>query len=227
MTGASVITAIRGQERDRERVNIFVDGEFALALTAEMAVLEGLRIGSTITLERIAELQAKDEQSKAVNAALHLLTVRPRSVREIRTRLKQKGFSEPAIDLAISKAEGWNYVDDEAFARFWVENREANRPRGRRLLELELRAKGVDREIVRNVIDDAEIDERPDAAELARSKLRSYAGLEPEVARRRLAGYLARKGYGFDIVKYAMAEAMDGPIDDDDSGVSADSATGP
>jgi len=213
----STITAIKAQERDRERVNIFVDGEFAFPLTAEMAVLEGLRIGSEITPDLIAELQVKDEQSKAVNSALLLLTTRPRSIKEIRTRLRQKGFSAAAIDAALAKAEGWNYVDDEAFARFWVENREANRPRGRRLLEQELRDKGVDREIVRNVIDDADIDERAAAAELAKVKLRSYSNLEPEVARRRLTGFLARKGYGFDIVKHALAEAMATPLDDDET----------
>ena len=217
MSNESVITAIKGQQHDRERVNVFVDGEYAFAVTAEMAVLEGLRIGQPITPARIAELQAKDEQSKAVNSALLLLTTRPRSIKEIRTRLKQKGYSAPAIDAAIEKAEGWNYVDDEAFARFWVENREANRPRGRRLLEQELRDKGVDREIVRNVIDEAGINEIEAATELARSKLRSYAKLEPEVARRRLAGFLVRKGYNFDVVKHALATAMGGELEPEES----------
>ncbi len=217
MSSTSIITAITGQQHDRERVNIFVDGEFAIALTAEMSVMEGLRIGSEITPERIAELQVKDEQSKAVNSALLLLTTRPRSIKEIQTRLKQKGFSAPAIEAAIARAEGWNYVDDEAFARFWVENREANRPRGRRLLEQELRDKGVDREIVRNAIDNAELDEKTAATELARAKMRSYSNLEPEIVRRRLTGFLARKGYGFDVVKHALSEAMAAPLDDDES----------
>jgi regulatory protein len=208
MAHESIITAIKGQERDHERVNIFVDGEFAFALTAEMSVLEGLRIGDAITPERIAELQAKDEQSKAVNSALLLLTSRPRSVKELRTRLKQKGYSPAAIEAAIAKVEGWNYVDDEAFARFWVENRGANRPRGKRLLEQELRQKGVDRAIVQHAIDDANVDERDDATRLAMTKMRSYAGLDPETAKRRLSGFLARKGYGYDVIKQALAAAL-------------------
>ena len=204
----SVITAIKQQERDKERVNVFVDGDFAFALTAEMAYLEGLKIGEAITPERIAELQAKDEQSKAINSALLLLASRPRSVNELRVRLKQKGFPEPAIDAAIARVEGWNYVDDEAFARFWVENRGANRPRGRRLLEQELRQKGVDREIAHHAIEDAGLDERADAVQLARAKLRSYANLDPETARRRLSGFLARKGYGYDVIKPALDAAL-------------------
>lgn len=208
MANESIITAIKSQERDRERVNVFVDDEFTLALTAEMAVLEGLRIGASITPERIAELQAKDEQSKAISSALLLLASRPRSIKEIQSRLRQKGFSPGAIAAAIEKAEGWNYVDDEAFARFWVENRGSNRPRGRRLLEQELRQKGVDREIVQHAIDDAGLNEREDAAQLARAKLRSYANLDPEAARRRLSGFLARKGYGFDVIKHALSEAL-------------------
>lgn len=203
-----VITAIKAQERDKERVNIFVDGEFAFALTAEMAYLEGLRIGDEITPERIAELQAKDEQSKAVNAALSLLTTRPRSIQELRTRLRQKGFSDAAIEAAIAKAAGWHYVDDDAFARFWVENRGANRPRGRRLLEQELRQKGVGREVAGRAIDDAGLDERADAVALAKAKLRSYANLDAATARRRLSGFLARKGYGYDVIKPALDEAL-------------------
>jgi regulatory protein len=204
----SVITAIKQQERDKERVNVFVDGDFAFALTAEMAYLEGLKIGEAITPERIAELQAKDEQSKATNSALLLLTSRPRSVKELRTRLKQKGYSEGAIDAAIAKVEGWHYVDDDAFARFWVENRGANRPRGRRLLEQELRQKGVDREIAQHAIEDAGLDERADAIQLARAKMRSYANLDRETARRRLSGFLARKGYGYDVIKPALDETL-------------------
>lgn len=213
----SVITDIKRQQHDRERVNVFIDGEFAFAVTAEIAILEGVRIGLSLSAEEIAALQTRDEQSKATNSAVVLLTSRPRSVKEIRTRLKQKGYSEPAIETALERLEGWNYVDDEAFAKFWVENREANRPRGRRLLEQELREKGIDREIVRQAIDDAGIDERAAAVELARTKARSYAGLEPEVAKRRLSGFLARKGYNFDVVKHAISETLGAHSDDEDA----------
>ena len=108
-----------------------------------------------------------------------------------------------------------HYVDDADFARYWVENREANRPRGRRLLEQELRHKGVDREIVRTAIDAAEPDEFAAALDLAHGKLRSYANLDPQVARRRLAGFLGRRGYGFDVIGPVLQRVFSEDEDDE------------
>jgi regulatory protein len=135
----SLITAIEPQQRDPERVSVFLNGAFAFGLPALVAVQESLRVGDELSEDQIARLRALDEQAKAVNAAMNLLARRPRSEREIRDRLKRKGYPPETIDAAVAKLEGWRYLDDEAFARFWVENREANKPRGRRLLEQELR----------------------------------------------------------------------------------------
>jgi regulatory protein len=198
------ITAIETQQRDPERVNVFIDGAFAFGLPALVAVQEALRVGDELTEEQIARLRALDEQAKAVNAAMNLLASRPRSEREVRNRLKRKGYPPETIDAAVAKLEGWRYLDDEAFARYWVENREANKPRGRRLLEQELRLKGVDRETIRQTIDETELDEASAALSLGRNKLRTYGKLEPQVARRRLGAFLVRRGYRYDVVKPAL-----------------------
>jgi regulatory protein len=198
------ITAIETQQRDPERVNVFLDGAFAFGLPALAAAEEGLRVGDYLTEKQIERLRALDEQSKAVNAAMNLLARRPRSEREVRDRLKRKGFPPETIDAAVAKLEGWRYLDDEAFARYWVENREANKPRGRRLLEQELRLKGVDRETVRQTIADSDLNEASAALQLGRTKLRTYGTLDPVVARRRLASFLIRRGYGYDVVKPAL-----------------------
>jgi len=198
---AGRITALETQARDANRVNVFLDGAFACGLHGELAASEGLAVGDELSAERVAALQAMDDVSKATEAALRLLTVRPRSEREVRDRLRRKGYGAAAIDATIAKLEGWRYLDDAEFARAWVANREANQPRGRRLLEQELRQKGVEREVVRDTIEAADLDEAQTALDLGRAKLRSYASLDPAVARRRLGSYLARRGYGYDIVR--------------------------
>jgi regulatory protein len=209
------ITAIRQQQRDPERVNVFLDGAFAFGLPLIVVAEESLKVGDFLSSAQIVHLEALDEQAKAVGSALNLLARRPRSEREVRARLRQKGYPPETIDLAITKLEGWRYVDDEAFARYWVENREANKPRGRRLLEQELRLKGVDRETIRETIADADLDERQAALELGRTKLRSYRNLEPAVAQRRLGSFLARRGYGYDVVKPVLAELFGDPETDE------------
>ena len=200
------ITAIERQKRNPERVNLYLDGTFAMGLPLDAVADFGLRTGLTLTPMQIAELKVLDDTAKATDAAIRLLTARPRAVREIRDRLRRKEYDHETIERVIERLRDWRYIDDEAFARYWVENRESNRPRGRRLLEQELRLKGVERETVSHAIEDAEIDERAGALEIARAKLRSYRGEEEAVARRRLGGFLARRGYGYDVVKPVLDE---------------------
>jgi regulatory protein len=215
---------MKSQVRDPERVSVFIDGAFSFGISLEVALAEGVRVGEVLDAERVKSLVAKDEAGRATGSALNLLTSRPRSSQEVRTRLKQKGFAEPAIEEAMERLENWHYIDDADFARYWVENREANRPRGRRLLEQELRHKGVDREVARSAIDAAEPDEFAAALELATGKMRSYANLDPQVARRRLAGFLGRRGYGFDVIGPVLLRVF-GEQDEDDEATNEDDST--
>lgn len=210
MTGGERrITAIERQKRNPERVNVYLDGAFAFGLPVDAVLSHGLRAGMTLEPAQIEELKELDETAKALDAAIRLLTARPRAVREITDRLRRKAYDDETIARVIAKLRDWRYIDDEAFARYWVENREANRPRGRRLLEQELRQKGIARETVGEVIDEAEIEEQTGAMEIARAKLRSYRALEPAVARRRMGAFLARRGYGFGVIKPVLDELFD------------------
>lgn len=202
------VTAIKPQVRDPERVNVFIDEQFAFGMGSQVSLDMGLRVGENVDAARIAALRAADDIGKATNAALNLLAMRPRSIREIRDRLRQKDYAPAAIDAAIEKLEGWNYVDDADFARFWVENRVTHRPRGRRLLAQELWQKGIDRETATEAIEESDLDEHQAALDIARSKMRSYAGLERAVVYRRLGGLLGRRGFGYDVVKPVLDEVL-------------------
>ena len=136
---AGEITRIVHQQRNPERVSIYIDGEFAFGLPATEVVSRGLQRGQRLTLEQATELAAVDEGSRATDAAIQFLSHRPRSEREVRDRLRKRQYSEAAIEIAIEKTRGWGYINDESFAEFWVENRLRHRPRGARLLSQELR----------------------------------------------------------------------------------------
>ncbi len=202
------VTAIKPQVRDPERINVFIDEQFAFGMGSQISLDMGLHVGEQLDAGRIAALQAAEDLGKATNAALNLLAMRPRSIREIRDRLREKAYGPEAIDAAIEKLEGWNYVDDADFARFWVENRVTHRPRGKRLLAQELWQKGIDRETAEEAIDESDLDEHEAALAIARSKMRSYAGLERAVVYRRLGGLLGRRGFGYDVVKPVLDEVL-------------------
>lgn len=205
------ITAIERQKRNPERVNVSLNGVFAFAIPVTAVLDFSLRTGVDITPQQIETLKELDDIAKATDSAIRLLTARPRSVREVQSRLRRKAFDDATIERVIERLKDLRYIDDEAFARFWVENRESNRPRGRRLLEQELRSKGIEREIVANTIEDAGIDERAGALEIARAKLRSYQDLDPEVVKRRLGAFLARRGYGYSVIKPVLTELLSDP----------------
>lgn len=205
---SGTISAIKGQQRNPERVNIYLDGVFAFAMTREDALLQGVRIGRELSLDEIAEFRARDTVSKAVEAALRLLTVRPRTEKELRDRLRHKGYEPSAIDDAIERIEGWGYLDDAAFARLWVANRVEHRPRGKRMLTQELREKGVDRETIAETIDEAEIDEVAAAVAVAEKSARKMSSLDPIVVRRRLMGQLARRGFDYSTIKTALDRVL-------------------
>ncbi len=218
--GGGRITAITDQRHDPERVSIFLDGAFAFGLSRDVASNHQLAVGDELDPARVAALRSDDERAAATTAALAFLSSRPRSEHEVRTRLREKGFESGAIDAAIARLYEWRYLDDADFARRWVEQRATYHPRGRRLLEQELQHKGIDRQMAQETIGEAELDELSAALDLARSKLRSYRGLDGPVVRRRLGAFLARRGYGWDVVRPTLdtvldeAEEPNGPPDE-------------
>jgi regulatory protein len=202
------VTDLSPQARDRERLNVAIDGEFAFGIDRETALAEGLRVGEELDAARIAALLAADEVARATAAALAFLGYRPRTEREVRDRLRERGYAPETVEAVVARLHGWRYLDDAGFARSWVERRIEQHPRGRRLLEQELRRKGIDRELVRDTLDEAPLDEVAAATDLARKRAAAYAGDEPATARRRLGSYLQRRGFGYDAVRAALAAAL-------------------
>jgi regulatory protein len=211
---AGRITALRPTKRDPDRIAVDLDGSFAFALPATLVADERIDVGDLLDVDRVSALLAADQASRATEAALVFLGYRPRSEKEVRDRLRRGGYQQEAIEHAITRLHEWRYLDDADFARRWVENRTAHRPRGKRLLQQELRHKGIDGETARDAIDEADLDETGAAEALARRRLPAYAGDDPAAIRRRLGAYLARRGYGYDVIRIALDRAL-GEADDE------------
>lgn len=201
---SGTITAIETQQKRQHRVNIFLDGEFALGIHRDVALDAGLKVGDPIDEATFSKLHAKEQARAATEVAIRALTSRPRSEREIRDRLRQKGFEPPVVDQVVRQLQEWRYLDDADFARYWIENRDNNRPRGKRLLEQELRLKGVDRETIAEAFGEEERDELAAAMAVAERKASAMRSLPAEVRQQRLMGYLARRGFDYDTIKQVV-----------------------
>ena len=201
---AGKITALRAQAKDPQRVNVFVEGEFALGVSLTTITKAGLHVGKQLSAEEFVKLEQTESGDKAYLAALRFLEARPRSIAEVRARLGRKDYAPEAIDAAIARLAELELLDDTAFARYWVENRQAYRPRGVGALRDELRRKGIDADVTAEVLNDDALtgDEAAGAWGLARGALPKYTGSRDRNAfTRRMGSYLQRRGYTFDIIR--------------------------
>ena len=197
------ITAIEPQQKNPERVNIYLDGEFAFGLAAITAAW--LKVGQELGEERIASLKTADEGEVAYQKALHFLSYRPRSSAEVRQNLIKRGVNEGLTEETVNRLKEAGLLNDESFARAWVENRNAFRPRGKPALRVELRRKGLNDEIVQSVLD-TQVNEEALAFEAARKYARRLAGLEWQEFHRKLGGFLARRGFSYTTLAPVISE---------------------
>jgi regulatory protein len=198
---AGSITALEPQKRSRDRVNVYLDGVFAFGLAALVAA--NLRVGMALTDDEIVALRLADEVERAREKALNYLSYRPRSEAELQSHLLKSDFTEATVDEVLYRLREVGLVDDEAFARYWVDNRARFRPRGKRMLVHELRQKGVASGVIETAL--AEYDEGAAAQHVAEEQARRLAHLAPEVARRRLWDRLMRRGFSTDIIREVLA----------------------
>lgn len=190
------ITSVEPQTRvGSRRINLHLDGQYAFSLAEELAAT--LSVGMTLSDAEIADLQRRDSLHQVYEAALNLLTFRPRSVSELRSRLLRRSFDPELIDEALQKLKDQKVVDDQLFAQFWVENRMSHSPRGGRLLKAELRAKGVEREVIEDALPEAEEEEQA-AYRVAQRRARSLSKLEWQEFRHRLGDHLVRRGFDYE-----------------------------
>jgi regulatory protein len=195
------VTRLERQKRNKNRVNVYLDGEFAFGLN-EMDAAK-LSTGQQLSPSEVATLRESDAISKAFDKAVNLLSYRPRSKEEIRRRLAKKDYSEHAIAVAIERLERMGYLDDRAFATFWIENRNRHKPRGKRALRYELRRKGISDRIIRELLDEM-VDEKEGAYEAAQSRLRRMRGATEYEFKRKVGGFLQRRGFSYDAVNRAL-----------------------
>jgi regulatory protein len=196
-----VITGIERHKR-RRRVNLFVDGRFALALALTLSLEKGLHTGMTVSDDDLQTLREEDERRTAYDGAIRLLSYRPRSEKEIRMRLARRGIGPAIVEETAARLRQLHYLDDAAFAQFWRESRENVSPRSRRLIRSELLFKGVDAETATATVED--VDDEEAAYTAAAKRLRALDATDYDAFHRRLGGFLTRRGFSYDVTRRTL-----------------------
>ena len=194
---AGKITKLEFQKKNPDRVSVFLDGRFAFGLPAITAAR--LKRDQFLSDAEIESLQAEDTVETAYGRALNYLSYRPRSRAEVTRYLEKRDLSESQIETVVARLERAGLLDDEAFARFWVENRERNRPKGPRALRYELRNKGISNKTIERVL--VSVDVQDSAYRSAARKAQQLAHLDQGTFTKKMIQYLARRGFDYEVAR--------------------------
>ncbi len=197
---SGTITAIEPQARHANRFNLYLDHHFALGLSASVAA--SLHVGQPLSDEELAELERQEALEAAHEKALRFLEPRPRSTSEVKQHLLKKKVAADIAEQEIARLLQAGLVDDQAFARFWVENREEFRPRAVRALRFELKRKGLPDDAIREAI--GSVDESESAFRAGWARAQRWRELEHREFRDKLGAFLVRRGFSYETARQAV-----------------------
>ncbi len=212
------ITALSAQRNDPNRLNVMVDGKFRFSLDIYQVADLGIRVGREYEAAELDNLETESQFGKVYARALEYCLMRPHSAREVRDYLYKKTFSKkyknkktgvltdrPGVSKQITirvfdRLVQKNYIDDEKFARYWVENRHQRKGTSMRKLRAELQAKGVDMNIINRQLAESDRHDSDELVKIIQKKRSKYPDEQ------KFMHYLARQGFAFDDIKSALAE---------------------
>lgn len=197
------ITSIQVQVKNPNRYSVFVEGTYAFSLSAGALLESKLVNGQELTEADIRGFKKLSAEDKAFNLALAYVARRMRSVGELHDYFKRKDYAPELAEQILFKLKKLGFVDDMEFARRWAENRRSLKATSIKKLRLELRQKKVENDIIQNVLEEDETDERLVLRGLVekKRKLTKYRD-DPQ----KLMRYLASQGFSYDDIKSVLAD---------------------
>lgn len=199
-------------QRNKQRVNLYLDGKFAFGLSLDKVIKKGLAVGQNLTQQQIEKLFFSGQLEKLYHKTLNFLSYRPRSEKEVKDYLKKhlpQELRKKVEDKILTKLKKQKLIDDYKFSLWWIEQRLTFRPKGKRLLKSELFKKGISREIIDETL--STIDEQKLknlAKEMLKKKIKRSKNISKLELKKKLFSYLARRGFDFDVIKNVIDETL-------------------
>lgn len=207
------VTALTAQLRSPGRVNVFLDGKFSFSLDVTQIIEWGLATGKDITDAELEELRTESDFGKLYTRSLEYALTRPRSQREMKDYLWKKtrpvrkkdgstkeGMSQAVADRVLERLIERGYVDDEKFARFWIDNRNVRKGTSFKKLTQELRQKGVEPVLIESLLGSSERTNEAELRKILQKKRSRYD--DPQ----KLIAYLQRLGFSYSDITDALRE---------------------
>ena len=211
------VTGISVQAKNVDRVNVSIDGHYRFSLDVFQVGQLGIKVGNEYDESEIVEIENESAFGKLYSRTLEYCLMRPHSAREVKDYLWRKtratkyksrdgqikdreGASEMNAQRTFERLAERGYIDDEKFARFWVENRNLTKGSSKRKLVAELRLKGIENSIIESTLSETDRSDDDELRKILIKKRSKYADDQ------KLIAYLARQGFSYDDIKLALSE---------------------
>lgn len=203
------ITRIQ-QQKDANRANIYLDGKFAFGITLEVLLKYHLDLNKEISEETIVVLKSEDAEEKIYARAVTFSMLRPRSEKEIRDWFKRKKVPEEVVEVVFNRLKNLNLVDDVNFAKWWIEQRQTFRPKSKRFIQFELRKKGINNEIITELLAEwGSENEESIALSVATKRMKRLTHLPVDEQRKKLTQFLAGRGFSWPETKKVIDQIVE------------------
>jgi regulatory protein len=202
-----VITSVKfGKSTDR--VDIYIDGKLGFSTSLETYVSLGLKTGQHLDDDELKELVDKGKFESVYAKILKFASLRPRSEKEFRDWLAKHKVSNEFHQDIFNRLKRLGFLDDRKFASWWISQRLEFRHKSKKEMIFELRAKGIDEKVIKEVVDEfvdqkTQIESAKKIVDKIYPKLKNMDGFEK---RKRIFSHLARKGFGYDVIREVVGE---------------------
>lgn len=207
----NIITKIEIGKRNKERVNIYIDDEFAFSLSAEIVYKENLEPKQVIDLGKLTKLAREDEFMKCKSSALKIVERSYKSEKEIENKLRTKEYSKESINRTIEFLREYNLVDDISYTKMYIKDK--LKSQGKNKIKYNLKRKGISDELIKEELSKVDDDDSKDGAiVLAQKKYKELQRRESDKYKisQKLYRFLISKGYNYDLASKVIKEVIKG-----------------
>ena len=201
----NIITKIELGKRNKERVNIYIDDEFAFSLSAEIVYKENLAPKQAIDLEKLTRLSMEDEFMKCKSSALKIVERSYKTEKEIVNKLISKDYSKESINRVVEFLKEYNFINDRSYVKMYVKDKINSQ--GKNKIKYNLKRKGISDELINEELSKIDYEDSKDGAiALAQKKYNELQRRESDKYKlsQKLYRFLISKGYNYDLASDVM-----------------------
>jgi len=205
----NIITKIEEQKRNKDRVNIYIDDEYAFSLSREVLIKEGIKLKEKVDIEKIKKAAKEDNYMKCKSAALRIIERTHKTEKEIRERLLKREYDIETINRTISFLKEYNLLNDENYAKMYIKDK--SKSQGKKKIKYDLLRKGLDDNLIEKEIAKIDSDEEEDIAyNLANKKYNILRKRENDNYKlsQKLYRFILSKGYSYDIASKVIKKLL-------------------